>query len=101
MRKSRFDNPKFIERRRRALARDPSLRGCYPWCTPEDEAEFYAAIERGVARYGLSFTRPQSPVAPAKPTPAAPEPPQAKARPRAARDKAPKALAADDHSGGR
>jgi hypothetical protein len=43
MRKSRFDNPKFMERRARVLARDYSLRGCYPWCTPEDEAEGYAA----------------------------------------------------------
>ena len=69
--KSRFDNPKFMERRARVLARDPSLRGCYPWCTPEHEAEFYAAIERGTERYGLTFTRPT--VAPATPTSAAPE----------------------------
>ena len=45
MRKSRFDNPKFMERRRRVLSRDPSLRSCYPWSTPEHDAEFYASIE--------------------------------------------------------
>ena len=53
--KSGFDNPKFMARRARVLARDPSLRSCYPWCTPEDEAEFYAAIERGTEKYGLAL----------------------------------------------
>ena len=71
MRKSRFDNPKFMERRRRVLERNPHLALCYPWCTPEDEAEFYAAIDRGTARYGLTFTRPRQPAAPAAPAPSA------------------------------
>jgi hypothetical protein len=54
MRKSRFDNPKFMERRRRVLERNPHLALCYPWCTPEDEAEFYRQIGNGP----VSFTRP-------------------------------------------
>jgi hypothetical protein len=39
---------------------------CYPWSTPEDAAEGYAAIERGVAKYGLTFIRPRLPVAPVR-----------------------------------
>ena len=59
--KSRFDNPKFMERRARVLARDPSLRGCYPWCTPEHTEEFYKMISGGP----VAFTRPTvGPVAP-------------------------------------
>jgi hypothetical protein len=81
---SRFDDPKFMKKRELVLARDPSLASCYPWCTPEDEAEFYAAIGRGTEKYGLQFTRP---AAPAVQTPAAPEPQQAKPRPPAARGK--------------
>jgi hypothetical protein len=87
MRKSRFDNPKFMERRARVLARDPSLRSCYPWSTPEDEFEFYAAIGRGVERNGLTFTRPQAAAAPVTPTPAASGPPPGAVRPPAARGK--------------
>ena len=85
MRKSQFNNPKFMERRRRVLSRDPSLRGCYPWSTPEDDAAFYARIDRGVERYGLRFTRPVA--APAATTPAAAEPPPAEVPRRASRVK--------------
>lgn len=68
--KSRFDNPKFMERRARVLARDPSLRSCYPWCTPEHSEEFYKRISGGP----VAFTRPV--IDPATPTPVAPLPPQ-------------------------
>ena len=79
--KSRFDNPKFMERRARVLARYPSVRLCYPWCTPEDEAHFYATIGRGTEKYGITFTRPGGfpPVA-AEAEPKAQTPPQAKPR---------------------
>ena len=74
MRKSRFDNPKFMERRARVLARDPSLRSCYPWCTPEYTEEFYRRLSGGP----VAFTRPT--IVPATPTPAAPTLPPGEAR---------------------
>ena len=64
MRKSRFDNPKFMERRARVLG---ACAGVIPGISPEHRIEFYAAIERGVARYGITFGRPL-------PGPAAPKP---------------------------
>ena len=73
---SRFNDPRFMAKRERVLARNPDLRSCYPWCTDEDEAEFYARIERGTAKKtaGLTFTRPL--LGHAAPPPAAPPPQQ-------------------------